>query len=312
MMDSNDSTENVFKPEPEMTTVLVFGAYGLLGSSLCEELVRDGHFVRRQGRAAAAEVRIDPSDTEAVKEVLLRHRTDVIVNLVAATNVDECEIDPQGAYRANVRVVQALVDAINACPHDSAPHLVQISTDQVYDGPGPHEESTVDPCNVYALSKLAGEFVASQVGATVLRTNFFGRSRCTGRASLSDWIISSLRAGQHITVFDDVFFSALHIDTLCGAIGLAIRKRQPGTFNLGCQYGSSKASLALGLAKRLELDSGLMTLGSAREAKFRARRPLDMRLDSSRFERIFGFAAPSFETQIDLTAQEHRYEQTAT
>ena len=290
-----------------MNRVLVLGAYGMLGSSLCRRLVDDGYTVLRQGRGINAELTIDPTDGDEVADLIKRHPVDAIVNLIAATNVDHCEDDPQGAYRANVLVVEALTQAIRGYGSLS-PHLIHISTDQVYDGLGPHVEGRIAPCNVYALSKLAGELTASKVGSTVLRTNFFGHSQCAGRASLSDWIVSSLRAGQQITVFDDVLFSALHIDTLCTAIELAVRTGHIGKFNVGCRNGYSKARLAFGLAERLGLDCELMTIGRAQDMKLRARRPLDMRMDTTQFERTFCFAAPTFESQIDLAAQEYSHE----
>ena len=295
-----------------MTRILVLGAYGMLGSTLCRKLVECGHIVFCQGRSAPAEVCIDPTDSSAIVGVLSQRRVEVIVNLIALTNVDQCEIDPQGAYRANVQVVASVVNALDSFISAKAPHLVQISTDQVYGGRGPHSENHVDPCNVYALSKLAGEFVVTRTGATVLRTNFIGRSHCAERNSLTDWIINSLRAKQKITVFEDVLFSALHIDVLCQAIELAIRKRRPGTFNVGCCDGNSKAHLAFGLAERLGLDPSLMTVGRSHDSKLRARRPLDMQMNASYFEHCFGFSAPTFESQIDHTAQEYRHEQTAT
>ena len=279
----------------------------MLGSYLCRRLLVNGHNVLRQGRRANAELTIDPTDTDAMDDLIAEHPVDAIVNLIAATNVDQCEDDPQSAYRANVQVVEALTQAISS-NSSLSPHLVQISTDHVYDGPGPHVEDHIAPCNVYALSKLAGELTAARVGATVLRTNFFGRSQCSGRTSLSDWIVSSLRAGQQITVFDDVLFSALHIDTLCMAIEMAVHSRHKGTFNVGCRDGCSKAYLALGLAQRLGLDCNLLTMGSALDMKFRARRPLDMRMDTTHFKQTFRFTAPTFESQIDLTAQEYRHE----
>jgi dTDP-4-dehydrorhamnose reductase len=303
---SKGLTEVIFGTS--MASILILGAYGLLGNVLSLRLVERGYIVLRQGRSDVAEICIDPVDSNALKTLLAQQRVDVVVNLVAATNVDQCEVDPQGAYRANVQVVEALAHAIDDGTRNVSPHLIHISTDQVYDGQGPHQERVVGPCNVYALSKLAGEFVAAKIGATVLRTNFFGRSKSAGRISLSDWIINSLGLGKNITVFDDVLFSALHIDTLCEAIELAICERHAGTFNVGCKNGGSKAHLAFGLAERLQLDQKLMTVGRAQDVKLRARRPLDMRMDSSHFERTFGFVAPPFESQIDLAAQEYRNE----
>jgi dTDP-4-dehydrorhamnose reductase len=295
-----------------MSRVLVFGAYGLLGNTLCRKLVEHGHIVYRQGRATTAEVSIDPADTSAVFDVLLQTGVDVVVNLIALTNVDQCEIDPQSAYRANVQITESVARALSRLVVFPKPHLVQISTDQVYGGHGPHVESRVDPCNVYGLSKLAAEFAASTVGATVLRVNFIGRSNSAKRTSLTDWIVNALRRNEQITVFDDILFNALHIDTLCLAIELVIRKSYPGTFNVGCSGGNSKAYLAFGLARRLGLDPNLMTVGRAQDSLMRVRRPLDMRMNAGYFEKTFDFTAPTFESQIDLTAQEYRHDQTTT
>lgn len=281
------------------------GAYGLLGSSLSRRLVDSGYLVFRQGRRDNAEICIDPLTVDSLRSVIATHRIDVVVNLIALTNVDQCEAEPQSAYKVNVQVVDALIHAIRDRSNDIALHLVQISTDQVYDGKGPHIEKNVNPCNVYALSKLHGESVASRVGATIIRTNFFGRSYSAGRDSLSDWIVQSLRAGKKITVFDDVLFSALHIETLCTGIELAICRRHPGIFNLGCKDGASKAKFALSLAERLGLDRGLMSIGRMEDIKLLARRPVDMRMDCTHFESVFDYLTPSFESQIELTAEEY-------
>lgn len=290
-----------------MSTCLILGAYGLIGESICPWLAEAGHRVLRHGRRGTAEISMDIGDKEAVTQLLSLQQVDMVINLIAATNVDQCECNVQSAYRANTGAVESIVTAITAVKEWS-PHLIHISTDQVYDGPGPHDENSVAPCNVYALSKLAGEYVATRVGATVLRTNFIGRSRCPERLGLTDWIVDSLRTGERITVFDDVLFSAVHITTLCAAIETAVRQKHAGTFNIGCSNGSSKAQMALTLADRLGLDCSLMVTGSSRDARLTALRPLDMRMNSSRFEKAFGFSVPTFESQIDCTVQEYLHE----
>ena len=282
------------------------GAYGLLGSSLTKMLANSGYLVLRQGRHENADICIDPINVDSLKSIIANHSIDVVVNLIALTNVDQCEAEPQSAYKANVQVVEALVNAIKVGSDEIAPHLVQISTDQVYDGKGPHVEKNVNPCNVYASSKLHGEIIASRVDATIIRTNFYGRSHSVGRASLSDWIVHSLRAEKKITIFDDVLFNALHIETLCDGIELAIYKRHPGTFNFGCKDSSSKAKFALGLADNLDLDRRLMSIGRLQDIELQARRPLDMRMDCTYFESVFDYVTPTFKSQLELTAGEYR------
>ena len=288
-----------------MSTVLVIGAYGLVGASLCPSLQAAGHNVVRQGRRAFAQERFDPADRVAVSAVLRKWRPTAVVNLAAATNVDTCEADPQSAYLANVRTVEILAEAI-AAVGTAAPHLVQVSSDQVYDGPGPHHEGDARPCNVYAMSKYAGELIAARVGATILRTNLFGRSRAEGRSSLSDWVVASLRAGTPITVFDDVLFSALHLDTLADVIVRSVSRRPPGVVNAGCRDGTSKADFAIALAEQLGLERRLMTVGTSKGTAFRARRPLDMRMDASGFGPAFGTAAPTMASQIERASAEYR------
>jgi len=290
-------------------SVIVLGAYGLLGESLCACLTERGYVVARQGRREGANLRCDPRDVSALARAIREINPSAIVNLIAATNVDACEEDPRSAYTANVAPLEALEAAIQGLDWAVHPHIVHVSTDQLYDGPGLHVEHVHAPVNVYALSKLAGEFVAERLGATTLRTNFFGRSRSADRQSLSDWVVSSIRRGDRITVFDDVFFSAWHINTLCGVIGDAIALRAPGVFNAGSTNGMSKADFAIELARVLNLDIGTMGIGKSTAARFKARRPLDMRMDVSLFERTFRTVAPTMLSQIYITASEYENDQ---
>lgn len=287
-----------------MTRVLVVGARGMLGSTLCPRLEALGHTVLRQSRNRGFNLQFDPCSIEEWSSVLRRERPEVIINLVAATDVDRCEGDPQWAYEANVAPVMAFVQA--ASRNSELPHLVHISTDQVYDGIGPHSEEEARPCNVYALSKLAAELAIKQHPSTVLRTNFFGASRSPSRQSFSDWIIRSLKAKQHITVFKDVLFNAMHINSLTDVIDYAVRTQPQGLYNAGTDDGISKADFALILAKTLRISTSTLRLGSVSDLKLRARRPLDMRMDTARFRRSFEIQVPLMNDQIELTANEYR------
>src|SRR5262249_54377625 len=152
----------------------------------------------------------------------------MIVNLVALTDVDRCEGQPNNAYRLNVRCVENLTEWMS---RGHAAKLIHISTDQVYDGEGPHREAAVTITNTYAMSKYAGELAARGANGTVLRTCFFGPSRLAGRPSFSDWLIDKFRSGQAFTGFDDVRFSPLAMDTLVRMIRRVIEGPVPGLYN---------------------------------------------------------------------------------
>ena len=130
-------------------------------------------------------------------------------------------------------------------------------------------------------------------------------SRCQGRVSFSDWLVNSLRDRTPITVFDDVLFSALHIDTLCGVIVQCIEHRPLGIFNAGCRDSISKAGFVFALAKILNLSTDQVTIGTSMDVKFKARRPLDMSLKVSRLENVLKLQFPSMRDEIEYTAKEY-------
>ena len=282
---------------------LVTGAYGFLGSSLCDYLENQGHEVTRASRRASAQLQLDPSDSVALLRALERFSPNVLINLIAMTNIDSCERDPAKAYRVNAGVVQSIGTALQCAP---SVHLIHLSTDQVYDGPGPHAESCVAPANVYAITKLAGEMLAERQSATVLRVNFIGRSKSPGCASLTDWIVDSLLQRKEITLFNDVFFSPLHLSSLSEAIESVLTRRIPGIFNLGARGGVSKAELGITLADRLGLPRDHVALGSVKTAQMEARRPKDMVMDSMRFEQTFGYKLPRMDDEITRSASDYK------
>jgi dTDP-4-dehydrorhamnose reductase len=277
------------------------GAYGMLGSELSPVLIRSGHSVFRQGRSNSADYQVDPCCSKDVAGLLDATDPEVIVNLIAETNVDTCEAEPGKAYIANTRTVEVVAAAIRG----RGIHLVHISTDQVYSGKGPHREDCVQPCNVYALSKLCGEMVAATVDATILRTNYVGASRAKGRLGFTDWVINSLRERKSITLFEDVLFSPLHVNTLCEFVAVVIKKRISGTFNAGTFDGLSKADFVLKLADLLNLDVSCAKMGCAKDANLVARRPLDMRLATGKLEYALGIRSPGMNETIELVARDY-------
>jgi dTDP-4-dehydrorhamnose reductase len=279
-----------------MTRVLVLGAEGLLGTSLVRHLRAEGHDVLRHARQGDVDIRGDLTEPVEVSTALDEASSEVVINLAALTNVDDCERDPQRAYLANVRIVENIARWMRTS--GGAPHLIQISTDQVYDGAGTHSENDVTLSNYYGFSKYAGELAAALVSSTVLRTNFFGPSRRPGRTSLSDWLVMSLRQQTPITVFDDVRFSPLSIARLAELIELVVVRRTPGVFNLGSRDGMSKADFAFAIADALALPTPRMKRGTSRQVKLTAYRPSDMRMDSSRFECTFRVELPSLAAEI--------------
>jgi dTDP-4-dehydrorhamnose reductase len=291
-----------------METILITGSTGLLGADLVLHLKKCGYKVITHSLTRKADFLFDLSDQEKSYKFLQKIKPSVIINLVSLTSVELCEKKLNLAYLANTRSVENLANWIsfsgNAC------HLVQISTDHIYDGPGIHSEKDVTITNNYALSKYAGELAAVQVPSTVLRTNFVGRSKVAHRESMTDWVYNSLTELKNVKVLDDVYFSPLSIKVLTKMIELVVQKKLIGIYNLGSSDGMSKADFDFAFAKYLKLPINAMKRINSTEAEFiRAYRPKNMCMDCSKFENAFDIKLPSLKDLIEPLALEY-YEKT--
>lgn len=280
-----------------MSRVLVTGGRGLLGCSLIPALEAAGYEVISHSRTQQADEHADLCNPEATIKLIRRVSPVIVINLVGITNVDFCEENPQAAYLSNVRTVENLAAALAYLGRSCL--FLHISTDQVYDGPGPHFENKVTLRNYYAFSKYTGELAAFYAGATVLRTNFIGPSVCSARMGLADWIVAALRKGDRITVYEDICFSPLSLPTLAEMILRVIAQPMPGVFNLGCRGGVSKADFAFTLAEKLKLRTENLTRGLGASGKKPANRPTNMIMDSTSFETRFGVKLPTLGNEID-------------
>jgi dTDP-4-dehydrorhamnose reductase len=280
-----------------MKRILVTGGTGLLGSSLVPFLKAAGYAVTANGHASRADVNCDLADGSACHDVLESCTPDIIINLAALTNVDRCETDLRTAFRLNVQSVENLCEWIGQ--RGGRCRMLQVSTDQVYDGAGPHREKDVTISNSYAMTKYAAELAAQRVDACILRTNFFGRSSLSGRRSFSDWLLDALHKRQQIRIFTDVMFSPLAIDTLCEMILRVLEMPRAGRYNLGSHDGMSKAEFAISLANVFGLDDSNMQRSLAADFSFKAYRPKDMRMDCTLFEETFDVRLPTLQQEID-------------
>lgn len=277
----------------------MLGANGMLGGTLSPVLEAAGHKVIRHARtphAGLVDAHADLADRNATLALFNSVNPDVVINLAAASNVDLCESDPQLAYLGNVITAANVARALRGMRRA---HLIHISTDQLYDGIGPHAEAHVVIRNMYAQTKRAGELLFDGSPATILRTNFFGPSRVVQRTTLSDWITSSLTAGSKIPVFTDVLFSPLTMCSLSQVIVQMLHDPPIGVFNVGSREGMTKADFAFAVAKSLDLREDLLVPAlSDSGLPNRARRPKDMRMNVAAIENVLGRQMPLLSDEI--------------
>ena len=176
-------------------TVLVTGSGGRLGRAMVA-----GFTDRGSGAEPVVGLdrpALDVADREAVHAAVRTHRPTVIVNCAAWTDVDGCEGDADRARRINGGAVGHLREAAETV----GAHLVQVSTDFVFDGratePYPEDHPT-GPLSIYGASKLAGELAAGP-DATVVRTSWLQPADASG---MVEYLLDAL-AGDGTVLMGD-------------------------------------------------------------------------------------------------------------
>lgn len=279
--------------------ILVLGAGGMLGLNLVKRLKQASIEFITHSRNSKTDYNFELSNTKAVFDNLDEIRADIIINLAANTDVDLCENNPKLAFKDNTRSVENIVNWIKL--NGQKTRLIHISTDQVYDNDNCYSsEKDINISNYYAYSKYCGELHALNVNSIVLRTNFFGESHHCSRLSLSDWIIYSLKNQQKITLFNNIYFNPISINSLVNILVEITNSNKAGLYNLGSKNGMSKAEFGIKIAKLFDLSTKNITIDTDHKSNLAAYRPKDMRMNCDKFEKSFKIKLNSLEYELDL------------
>ena len=246
---------------------------------------------------------VELSSREALTRFLVDLSPDLVVHTAGMTNVEACELDSELAFQTNV----VLAENIAACCAKLDIRFVHISTDHLFDGSSQMvtEEENVSTCNVYASTKAEAETrVRIQFPESlILRTNFYGWGP-SYRQSFSDYIINALHEEAELTLFNDVYYTPILIETLVSIAHELVESGETGVFHISGGERLSKYEFGKKLAKRFNLDSGLLIPSSIKERTELTKRPLDMSLSNHKVCQRLGRAVPSLDEQLSRLLQQ--------
>lgn len=211
----------------------------------------------------------------------------LVIHTTGMTSVEQCEQQPQDAKHTNAGLTKNVATAT----HRLGIKLVHVSTDHLFSGSRPRvgEGEAPAPLNVYARTKLQAEEWAREANpkTLIVRTNFFGWGHLY-RQSFSDWIITSLRSGRCITMFENMYFTPILADRLALVTHEMVTKEISGVLNIVGDERLSKYDFAVHVAERFGLSKTLIVRGRINESESLVSRPYDMSLDNAKASGLLG------------------------
>lgn len=150
--------------------IFVTGVCGQLGYDVVNELKKRGHEavgsdILDETSADCEYIKLDITDAEVVKKVILSVQPDVIVHCAAWTAVDAAE-DEENIPKVYEINVDGTTNLAKICKDIDA-KMIYISTDYVFNGQGtePWKPDCKDyaPLSVYGKTKLEGELAVASI-----------------------------------------------------------------------------------------------------------------------------------------------------
>ncbi|MEM7052719.1 MAG: dTDP-4-dehydrorhamnose reductase [Acidobacteriota bacterium] len=269
---------------------LVFGGEGMLGQAVAAEGQRRGATVEALGRQRA-----DITDGAAVGRWVDEQRPEVIFNCAAFTKVDDCEAQSALADQVNGHAVGHLVPAARRV----GAHLVQVSTDYVFDGQAtsPYgEDHPTAPASAYGRSKLLGEqqALAYEHGLAVRVSWLFG----PGGPNFAATMVRLMDSGhQQLRVVDDQKGCPTYTPFLAEALWRLAELRTTGILH----YCNRDAVTWYGFTREIARhwnDTVEVLPVTTDEFPRPAPRPAYSVLDVARYESLVGERVPTWESGL--------------
>jgi len=216
--------------------LMIVGADGQLGVDLVEQ------FQNKLDVIPLTYEDGDIADLDIVHSLFNKHEPDVVINTAAFHHVPKCEETPLRAFEVNALGARNL--AISA-RHIGA-KLVHISTDYVFDGKkqSPYTEQDLPcPLNVYANTKLAGEYFVSTIcdRYVIARVSgIYGKTRCIGKGSnFVNSMLRFYREGKPIQVVTDEILTPTSTVEISRQLTVMLDHDCQGLFHVTCEGACS-------------------------------------------------------------------------
>ena len=178
--------------------------------------------------------------------------------------------------------------------------MVFISTDYVFDGKQNKkytEDDKPNPINYYGQTKvLAEKIVLKDPKNVVLRTSLvYGYGE---RVRFMKYVLDSLKKGNEVFAYNDIFNSATNLDELVESIKKVIEEDARGIFHTAGSTCVTRYDFAKIIARKFGFDESLVKSISIKESDIKAKRPVKPCLDNSKCSKILGYDFSDIESGV--------------
>lgn len=275
-----------------MDRIVVIGSTGLLGQYIVEEALLQGcqvlgtHYATKHKYKGASDAHLDITDPFEVRSVLNEFRPDVVVLTSAATNVDWCEANPEGALETNAKGAENVA----AVCHNLGCRMMFISTDYVFSGQkeGRYAEDDVPiPLSVYARTKLEGERIVLRIdpcNAVCRVSTLYGWNRVSDKANFVTWALGEMRKGREIRLFGDQWVSPTYAPHCARTLVTMAIRGASGIYHTSGPDRLERHQMGVMIAETFGLDPSLCRKIITGELQLLARRGRNTALDVKKAE----------------------------
>ena len=285
-------------------TIVIIGATGMLGTALSRRCTLAGLTTIN-----CSSKTLNITNKSAVNKFFSNLKNiDAIINCAAYTNVDKAEEEPEQANTLNGTAVGYLAEA--AAKKNAI--FIHLSTDYVFDGAlsTPYTEThTCNPINAYGYSKWLGEEACKKHTNNyyILRVQWlYGQN---GNHFIKT-MLSLMQTKTSLSVVNDQIGSLTSVESLAGYI-ISILQKKPafGCYHISDAGYASWYDITKELAKLTDYSGSIQPVSSTKFPR-PAKRPLDSRLDCSKFIAALGPIQAKWQQQLELYLKYTRKEKT--
>ncbi len=294
--------------------ILLTGANGLLGQKLVELIVTKGEHeliatARGNNRLPIKKgytyQSLDITNPNEVASVISKFKPNAVINTAAMTNVDQCELEKEAGWDANVNSVKYLV---KACEANNC-FLLHLSTDFIFDGTkGPlTEDETPNPVNYYGDGKLAAEklVINSNLTWALARTVLvYGVVSDMSRSNIILWVKNSLENGKPIKVVNDQWRTPTLAEDLAMGCYLIVKQQAQGIYNISGKDMLTPYDMAIKVKDYFDLDGSLISRADSSTFTQPAKRPLKTGFIIDKARKDLGYEPHSFDEGIEIISNQ--------